>query len=129
MSPLSHLDIGQIGENATLQHYQKLGYKLVVKNYWKPFGEIDVIVRNDQELIFIEVKSVSCNSFAVTSPDTANPAENIHHKKRARLRKAIGAFFVEYPRFAPKWRVDVALVRVNTKAKLARIEILPDVIL
>ncbi|MDZ7726579.1 MAG: YraN family protein [Candidatus Campbellbacteria bacterium] len=56
MHPLTHLDIGQIGENAALRHYEKRGFRSIQQNYQKPFGEIDLIVEKDKKLVFVEVK-------------------------------------------------------------------------
>lgn len=129
MSSLSHIDIGQIGEEAALKHYLNKGYKAVVVNYRKTFGEIDVIVRDEKHIVFVEVKSVSCVTFVTVSRDTFNPAENIHPKKRLRLRKTINAFLYENRATKRSWRFDVALVRVNLKKKVSRVETVEDVIL
>lgn len=129
MQKLSHLDIGQIGEEATAKHYKKQGYKIVAMNYRKTFGEIDVIAQKADMLVFVEVKSVSCVTFDSVSRDTFNPAENIHYKKQARLRKTIAAFLSENPKKSSSWRFDVAIVQVNTELRRSRMEIVEDVIL
>lgn len=128
MNGLTHLDIGQIGERATVEYYKRRGFDLVDQNYWKPYGEIDVVMRDKDELIFVEVKSVSCVTFEDSIGLEVNPAENVHEKKRARLRKVIMAFLEEKGGY-DDWRFDVAVVQVNVRSKLSRVEVIEDVIL
>lgn len=121
--------IGQIGERATAQFYRERGYSLVATNYQKRSGEIDVILEKDNLLVFVEVKSVSCETFTPEEGRGRNPAENIHQKKQARLRKTIAIFLEEYTTGALSWRFDIAIVQVNIKLRTARVETLTDVIL
>jgi putative endonuclease len=129
MESKSHLDIGQIGEKATLEFYKKQGFKLIEMNYWKPFGEIDVIVKREGVIVFVEVKSLSCIEFNETDELRVNPAENIHPKKKERLRKTIQAFLGEQGTSGAEWRFDVAIVQVNTRERIARVECIEDCIL
>lgn len=57
-------DIGQQGENQALEHFLKLGYKLVTKNFEYRrkdargrLGEIDLILVKDNKLHLVEVKT------------------------------------------------------------------------
>ncbi len=50
--------IGQQGEEIAAQYLSAKGYEIVVKNYRTRNGEIDLIVRDDQKLIFVEVKTL-----------------------------------------------------------------------
>lgn len=127
MRRYSHLDIGQMGERAAIELYKRQGYELVAQNYWRPFGEIDAVLRKDEELVFVEVKSVSRVTFS--SESDFNPAENIHSKKRSRLRRVVSAFLKEEIRGEVVWRFDVAIVQVNTKLKRSRVEVIEDVVL
>lgn len=128
MKRATHSDIGQIGERATAALYKKQGFELVCMNYRKPFGEIDVIVRDSNILIFIEVKSVSCRTFE-DGYGGYNPGERIHAKKQGRLRKTITAFLSECDFHVAEWRFDIALALVNTSERKVRIERIENVIL
>ena len=129
MKQVSRHDIGQIGERATLEFYKKRGYSPVMMNYRRRSGELDVIVKKDNLLVFIEVKSVSCETFDSEVYRDRNPAENIHQKKQARLRKTIAIFLEEHAPNYVSWRFDIATVQVNTVLGTARVETLTDVIL
>jgi putative endonuclease len=121
--------IGQIGEKATAEFYTRNGYKLVTMNYRRSHGEIDVVVIKGDRLVFVEVKSVSCKTFSRIEELQHNPVENIDYRKRARLRSAISAFLYEHPLCIGGWQFDVAIVQVNTDRSVARVDLLPNVIL
>lgn len=129
MKAYSHLDIGQIGERAAAEYYKRRGFKLLAKNYWKPFGEVDIILKHRGIVVFVEVKSVSCETFTERVGEEFNQAENVHQKKRARLRKVVSAYLKDHSEHGSNWRFDLALVQVNTRTRRARVEVLEDVII
>lgn len=128
MKRTTHSDIGQIGERATAALYKKQGFELVCMNYRKPFGEIDVIVRDSNILVFVEVKSVSCRTLE-DGYGGYNPGERIHTKKQQRLRKTIATFLSESDFHIKEWRFDVAFALVGTSERKVRIERIENVIL
>jgi putative endonuclease len=55
MEKTSH-SIGQHAENACCKYLQQQGLKLLVKNYRGRRGEIDIIMQDKNDLVFIEVR-------------------------------------------------------------------------
>ena len=53
---VSH-ELGRIGENIIADYITKLGYKVVERNFACNQGEIDIIAKDKEELVFIEVKT------------------------------------------------------------------------
>ncbi len=51
------IQLGKLGENLAAQYLQKNGYKIIIRNYRKKFGEIDIIAKQGSVLIFVEVKT------------------------------------------------------------------------
>ena len=49
--------LGRLGEQCALEHLQRLDYTLVARNHRTRFGEIDLIVRGERALVFVEVKT------------------------------------------------------------------------
>ena len=49
-------DKGLAGESRAVQYLQKQGMRLVHKRYRSPVGEVDVIMRDGDALVFVEVK-------------------------------------------------------------------------
>ncbi|MDV7339905.1 YraN family protein [Terasakiella sp. A23] len=48
---------GRWGEDAACLYFRLKGYRIVKRNHRSPFGEIDIIAKRRQTLVFIEVKS------------------------------------------------------------------------
>jgi putative endonuclease len=72
--PLSHLH-GDIGERAAKKHLQRQGLKFLAANFGSERGEIDLIFRDEDCLVFVEVKTRS-------SEDWVRPAASVDARKR-----------------------------------------------
>lgn len=48
---------GKAGEDAALQKYEEQGFTLVERNFQTRYGEIDLILKNERFLVFVEVKA------------------------------------------------------------------------
>lgn len=72
--------IGQEAEEQACVFLQIQGLKLLVRNYHCPLGEIDLIMLDQQEVIFIEVRKRSHR-------DYANPLESITPMKQKKIIK------------------------------------------
>ena len=59
----------------------------------------------------------------------AEPEDNVHPLKLSRLSRAIQAYILEKKIFEAEWAVDVITVRLNMKTRLARIEVIKDIVL
>jgi putative endonuclease len=73
-----HLRRGQIGERAARKHLRAAGLKFLTANYRSARGEIDLIFRHHDCLVFVEVKTRS-------SEDWTRPATAVDARKRRRL--------------------------------------------
>lgn len=129
--------IGQIGENVAVKHFVKLRFKILDRNYRKKWGEIDIIAKKDNILHFIEVKSVSYETFpsaksgsSDVSYETLRPEENIHFWKRKRLARAIQTYLMEKNvSCETEWCVDMIAVFLNLKTKKAKFRFTENIIL
>ena len=126
--------IGDIGENLACRFLESKGYKIIGRNYLKPFGEIDIIVRKGKETVFIEVKSVT----RVPLPENLDngtrvtgyrPEDNLHSWKLKRITRAINSYLVENRIGEGDWRFDVVAVYLNPNTKQAKIEHMEGIVL
>lgn len=105
--------IGRIGEDAVAARYTDMGFEVVARNLHVSRNEIDLILKNQTHLVFVEVKTRH------TAPDTPSrygrPAAAINREKRARMRKAAEDYLREHP-IALQPRIDVAEVYVKRLA-------------
>jgi putative endonuclease len=49
--------LGRVGERLAREHLERLGYRVVARNYRTRFGELDLIVCDATWLVFVEVKT------------------------------------------------------------------------
>ena len=61
MNDKHNQNIGKIGEETACKFLMKHGYQIVLRNYWKKWGEIDIVAKKDKTTHFVEVKTVSKN--------------------------------------------------------------------
>lgn len=73
-----HLRRGKLGEHVAKAHLKKLGLKFLTANYSSPRGEIDLIFRDRDCLVFVEVKTRSSELWT-------RPATAVNAKKRRLL--------------------------------------------
>lgn len=77
--PARHLQHGQQAEERARRYLRKQGLKLVTQNYRSPYGEIDLIMRERETLVFIEVRYRRHKAFGL-------PAETVDWRKQRKLR-------------------------------------------
>ena len=79
---LKHLTkvFGDYGEKQALKLLQKHGLKLLQKNYRTRFGEIDIIMQDKIEVVFVEVRYRK-------NSNICHPVQTVDAKKRRRLIK------------------------------------------
>ena len=110
---------GVQGEELVANHYQENGYVVLNKNYKTRFGEIDIIVKNDETLVFVEVKTRENDTFAT-------PAEAVDLQKQQRIIKTAQAYLTQNRLSDPIMRFDVAEVLLSDdeddEAKITVIE-------
>ena len=85
--------LGQWAEQTALVFLQKQHYQCVNQNYHSRFGEIDLIVKRQRELIFVEVKARSAGSYA-------QACEVISIAQRRKIIKTAQLFLQRYPSYA-----------------------------
>ena len=86
----AHLNLGQWAEQQALTLLQAQGFQLVVANYHCRYGEIDLIVQQAQELVFVEVKARSVTQYAQSF-------ESISLSKQRKMMKSALCFLHAHP--------------------------------
>lgn len=127
-----HLKTGVIGEKFAVQHLQKNGFKILDRNYWKPFGEIDIVASKGGIVYFVEVKAITKDWGDVNrgTSDDYEPEDHMHLWKRQRLARAIIVYLNERGIGEDSdWQCDLLCVYLDGDHNLLKIECLEDVIL
>ncbi|MCG2633568.1 MAG: YraN family protein [Gammaproteobacteria bacterium] len=84
-----HLRLGKQAEQHAGRYLRRFGLRLVEQNYHIRGGEIDLIMQDDRELVFVEVRYRK-------SPSHGSAAESINRTKRRRLVKAAEHYLVTH---------------------------------
>ena len=80
--------LGQRGETLGWNFLKKQGYALMEKNYRTRLGEIDVVARKDQTVVFIEIKTRRDTRFGL-------PEEAVDWRKRQKLSRLAESYLQE----------------------------------
>lgn len=100
---------GQIGEHAARQHLLNLGLKFLLANYRGPHGEIDLVFRDRDCLVFVEVKARSADAWT-------RPAAAVNARKRRALAKTAFAYLRQLDQPRVKIRFDVVEILLEGDA-------------
>lgn len=60
-------EIGKRGEKKAEEYLKKSGYKILEKNFYSYFGELDIVALEEKTIIFIEVKTRSSLEYGLPS--------------------------------------------------------------
>lgn len=74
-------DFGQNGENIAENYLKSIGYFILNRNFRCRQGEIDIIAKDKEEIVFVEVKTRSNIVYG-------NPAEAVDSLKQKHIKKA-----------------------------------------
>jgi putative endonuclease len=100
-------DLGRRGEQVAADYLAGAGMRLVERNWRCAEGEIDLIARDGEELVFVEVKTRSSLGFG-------HPLEAITIDKLARLRRLASAWCAAHPGPHGLIRIDAVAVVAPT---------------
>ncbi len=92
--------LGKIGEKTAVKFLKAKKYKILETNYKRATGEIDIIARDNEYTVFIEVKTRSSNVFGM-------PSEAVDIKKQAKYFKTAHVYLLEKGQLDSPCRFDV----------------------
>ena len=95
--------LGAHGERLAARAYEARGARVVARNWRCADGELDLVLREGDALVFAEVKTRSSDRFG-------HPAEAVTPAKQARIRRLAQRFCAETGTRAPRLRFDVVAV-------------------
>jgi putative endonuclease len=94
---------GQKSEQLAITYLKRQGYAIVETNWQCPFGEIDIVARKDDTLVFVEVR-------ARHSHNTEAAFASINNRKRARLQATAQSYLHSHNLDTMLWRIDVIAI-------------------
>jgi putative endonuclease len=114
-------DTGILGEKLAKDFLKKRGHRILETNYRCPQGEIDIVAKHKDSLVFIEVR-------AKKSLEFGSPEESITAAKRERMKATAARYRQTHNNLPPLWRIDVVAVELDQNGKLSRIELIENAV-
>lgn len=100
-----NIDLGRRGEDAAARFLDRHGYEIVERNWTCAAGEADIIVRDGDAVVFVEVKTRS-------SCDCGFPSEAVNAEKRERYERIAALFLQGYDVVDVPVRFDIVSIVV-----------------
>ena len=104
----SKSETGKLGEDLATQYLRGKGYRIIDRNYRKPWRELDIIAyAEDGTLVFIEVKTVTSHNVdkvLITAED------QMTLQKIEKLKRVSAVYAQNFPEKIDErlgWRIDV----------------------
>ena len=111
-------EIGRIGEDIAANALKVRGFRIIERNYLKPWGELDVVaIAPDRTLVFVEVKTLRQNSGqALPENESFTPEKNLTRAKLVKLQRTAQLFAGHRPELVDEkmgWRIDLAAITLR----------------
>ena len=113
--------VGDKGEKLARDFIKKKGYRIIETNFRCREGEIDIVARKKDYLVFIEVRTK-------TSIDYGSPEESITSAKKEKLVASALSYIDAHKKLPDFWRIDFVAVELDENGKTLRIELFENVI-
>ena len=81
-------ELGKKGEDFACKFLEKNGYQIIKRNYRNRVGEIDIIAREKDDMVFVEIKTK-------VSKDFSNPELSVNTSKQKRIIKTALFYLME----------------------------------
>ena len=118
--------LGQQGEELAAAHLAELGYDIVSRNWRTRTGELDIVARDGEWLVFVEVRARHTGRAAL-APILGRPEESVTPRKQLQIVAMAGAYLFEMPWSGP-WRIDVIALEIRPDGSIARLNHLRDAV-
>lgn len=110
---------GSYAEGLVIKFLQEQGYKILQKNYRCKFGEIDIIAKHQEFLVFIEVKARTSCKFGL-------PQDSINYHKQQKIRNVSQVYLSVHNLHQKPIRYDVVALLFNKQYELEKIEVIKN---
>lgn len=106
-------NFGKFGEDTAVSFLKKKGYKIIERNFRTRFGEIDIVCRKGDKIIFVEVRAKSGAGYG-------RPEESINLRKKQKLA-AMAAIYLQTKKLHHcNFGIDGVFVDANGKQAAIR---------
>ena len=116
LKPTARQGLGRTGERLAAETLMSKGYRILERNFRCRQGEIDLVAEDEQDIIFVEVKTRRGVSFGL-------PEDAVTIRKRRKLVEVASNYLDFHTCSDRSWRIDVVAVQFSSSGKLEEIRI------
>jgi len=118
---INRKDTGNQGELIAQNYLKKHGYNIIEKNFRSRFGEIDIIAKQNDTLVFVEVRTKKSRSFGI-------PEESITATKARHLMHTAYYYRQNHKKLPESWRIDFLAIELDDDDKPLRVNLIENAI-
>ncbi len=108
---MNHIEVGEIGEQAATDYLRKSGYLILARKYRSKTGEIDIIAKIKDVIVFVEVKTRR-------SKICGFPAEAVTYHKQHKIINTALCYLKQTGNNNAACRFDVLEILLSSRGKL-----------
>ena len=109
----NNLKLGKIGEDKACEYLVKNKWKIIDRNFRRKFGELDIVVKKDRVLVFVEVKTMTGEDDSVLRPE-----DQMTKAKISKFKKIAQYYAGLHPELVNEklgWRLDLLTLTILEK--------------
>ena len=119
---------GNIGESIAADFLQRKGFRIMKRNYLKPWGEIDIIAEKEGIVHFVEVKTLSRENFGDVSREMDHQPEDLVDIRKLRKVARTAETYMNTAKDGREYQVDVIGVVMSHKTRTAHCRLIEQAI-
>ena len=112
----SRVALGDRGERVAREYLKARDYEILATNFRCPLGEVDIIARNGNCLVFVEVRTRRSPGWYGT------PEESLSKRKRDRLIATAETYIQTCDTPPEEWRIDLIAIRLDGRGAFWPVE-------
>ncbi len=117
--PTYRTRLGNRGEKLAAEHLKGLGFLILDTNFRCREGEIDIVARQGDTLVFVEVRTRRGSAFGT-------PQESLTPAKGRKIIITAQTYLQTHEDLPLDWRIDVVAVEMDRGGKLLRLELIEN---
>ncbi len=106
MTTGSRQSLGRVGEVLAGAYLKNKGYSIVQINLRTPYGEIDLVSKYKDTIVFVEVKTRA-------NTNLGPPEISITPRKAEHMRNAAEFYIQQHPELDADWRIDLVTIQMR----------------
>ncbi|MGC9359844.1 MAG: YraN family protein [Anaerolineae bacterium] len=111
--------VGRLGEDLATDLILREGYELVERNWRDRSGEIDIVARDGDFWVFVEVKARSGHWLTL-------PEDGLTDEKARRLRQLALNYLAAHDLTDATWRIDLVAIELDDQNRVVRADLFPS---